>query len=221
MKKVFLFLALIACVLSCRSVMNEGTVATHHYGHDADTLSTISHTEKNDSSIYFHMKIDSLSVELQNVLQRYHELYVRDSINENTYRHDSVSAKDTTWFQINDDGSITYHHYRERNTYSYQQVERYKQQIMQECKETIDSLTERNERLQMQCDSMKRYVSLVDSVSEYRAKIDSLSSLIEEHEKVTVVKNSLWDKIRVSIITTVLLIIIIAVLYAYLKFFRR
>ena len=221
MKKLLFILALAVSVLSCRSVKTEGSMATHHYSNEADTLATISIAEKVDSSSYFHGLIDSLSSELVNIQKQFHDIYLKDSIFEAQHVKDRESVKDTTWIVVNPDGTITYHHYRERNVTSHVQTDRFKQQIMKESQAVIDSLIDKNEHLRTQVDSMSQYVCLVDSVSQYRAKIDSLSSIIEEHEHVTVVKNSVWDKIRASIITAVFLLLTLAGLYCYLRFFRR
>ena len=221
MKKLLFILALAVSVLSCRSVKTEGSVATHHYSNEADTMAVVSISEREDSSSYFHGLIDSLSSELVNIQKQFHDIYMKDSIFEAQHVKDSESVKDTTWIVVNPDGTITYHHYRERNVTSHVQTDRFKQQIMKESQAVIDSLIDKNEHLRTQVDSMSQYVCLVDSVSQYRAKIDSLSSIIEEHEHVTVVKNSVWDKIRASIITAVFLLLTLAGLYCYLRFFRR
>jgi len=221
MKKVLFVLAVAACVLSCRSVNNVGNVERHHYSRDADTLATVYHSERRDSSGHYHRMVDSLSVELQSVRQKYRDLYVKDSINESRYRSDSVHVKDSSWMKMNDDGTFTYYNYREKNTYSYQQLERYRQQIVRESQHTIDSLIERNTYLQAQYDSIYRFKSLADSASIYRAKADSLSDYVSEIEKTTIYKNSIWDKLKVAGITAAFLIILFAIVVIYLKFFRR
>ena len=221
MKKVLFVLAVAACVLSCRSVKNVGNAERHHYSRDADTLVTVSNTERRDSSGHYRRMVDSLSVELQSVRRKYRDLYVKDSISTNQYRTDSEHVKDTTWMQINADGSITYHHYREKNTYSHQQLERYRQQIVKESRHTIDSLIERNTYLQAQYDSIYKFKSLADNASIYRARADSLSDHIREMERTTIYKNSIWDKLKVAGITVAFLIILFAVILVYMKFFRR
>lgn len=221
MKKLFLFLVLTACVLSCRTVHNDGYIEHHHTSNGADTLAAVSHVEKKDSSNYFHGVIDSLATELSSIQQKYHDLYVRDSINENTYRKDSVNVKDSAWVHVNPDGTFTYYKYTEKTYYTYQQFERFKQQIVKESAATIDSLIEKNEHLQAKYDSLSVYQSLIDSVSIYKSKIDSLSNVITEKEKVTIIKNSLWDKIRAILVLAGFLVFVLAAVYVYLKFFRR
>ena len=212
---------MMACVLSCRSVKNVGSVEQHHYSNGADTLVAVSISERTDSSSYFRSKIDSLSVELARVRDAYHSLYEKDSINEVLHMKDSISVKDTTWLQVNADGSVTYHNYREKNTYSWQQLERYKQQIVRESQATIDSLIERNTLLQERCDSISNYRSLADSASVYKAKADSLSDIIREKEQTTIVKKDIWGDIKASIVMVLILLAGIAFVYVYLRFIRR
>lgn len=221
MKKVLFVLAAVACLLSCRSVKNESTIATHHYSRDADTLSTAIHTERRDSSGHYRRMVDSLSVELRRFMSLYRDLYVKDSISTDQYRTDSEHVKDTTWMQVNADGSITYHHYREKNTSSHQQLERYRQQIVRESKATIDSLIERNTNLQAQYDSIYKFKSLADSASIYKAKFDSISNAISEKEKATVEKSGFWSRVKMVAGTIVFCVIVIAIVFLYLRFFRR
>ena len=221
MKKLLFIMAAVACLLSCRSVKNEGFIHEHHASIDADTLASVTNSERVDSTNYYHGVIDSLSSELRNVRQMFRDLYVRDSINTNQYRADSVNVKDTTWMQINADGSVTYHNYREKNTYSYQQLERYRQQIVRESQATIDSLIERNTYLQAQYDSIYKFKSLADSASMYKAKLDSISDSVSAKEKTTIKKNSLWDSIKLVAGTMVFCVIVFAVILVYLRFFRR
>lgn len=211
----------VACLLSCRSVKNEGSVDMHHYSNGADTIAAVSQSERIDSTSYYHGVIDSLSRELLNVRQKYRDLYVRDSIITNLYRADSVSVRDSTWMQFNADGSVTYHHDREKHTYSYQQLESYRQQIVRESQATIDSLTERNTYLQAQYDSIYRLKSLADSLSIYRSRLDSISDIVREKEKTTIRKNSFWDSVKLVTGTLVFCVIVFAVLFVYLRFFRR
>ena len=192
MKKLLFIMAAVVCLLSCRSVKNEGFIHGHHASIDADSLAAVSHSERKDSTNYYHGVIDSLSSELRNVKKMFRDLYVRDSVNTNQYRADNVNVKDTTWMQINADGSVTYHHYMEKNSYSYQQLERYRHQIVKDSKATIDSLIERNEYLQTRYVSISQYQSLADSVTRYRARLDSVSNIVNEREKTTIKKNSLW-----------------------------
>jgi len=218
MKKFLFILALAASLLSCRSVQTDGNIATHHYTKDADTIVAISKMETADSSSYFHGLIDSLSSELINIQKAFHDIYEKDSIFEMQHVKDSESVKDTTWIEVNPDGTITYHHYRERNVTSHLQTERYKQQVTKESQAVIDSLIERNEHLRTQVDSMSKYLCLVDSVSAYKAKTDSLSSIIESHEKVTVTKNGFWDKFKTALITASVIILLFFILFLYIKF---
>lgn len=221
MKKMLLVLASVACLLSCRSVKTEGVIATHHYGRDADTLATVSHVERQDSTNYYHGVIDSLSRELKNVRQMYRNLYFRDSISRNQYRTDSIHVKDSTWMQINPDGSVSHYNYREKNTYSYQQLESFRQQIVMESKATIDSLIERNTYLQAQYDSIYKFKSLEDSLSLYKAKLDSISDAVSEKEKTTVEKFSFWSRVKLVTATIVFCVIVIVIVIIYLRFFRR
>lgn len=221
MKKVLFIMASVACLLSCRSVKNEGAIAKHHYGRDADTLLTVSLVERHDSTNYYHGVIDSLSSELKNVRQMYRNLYVIDSISANQYRTDSEHVKDTTWMQVNADGSVTYHHYREKNTYSYQQLESFRQQIVKESKATIDSLIERNTYLQAQYDSIYKFKSLEDSLSIYKAKLDSISDAVSEKEKTTVEKFSFWSRVKLVFGTVVCCVIVFVIVLIYLRFFKR
>lgn len=214
-------MAVMACMLSCRSVKSEGSIETHHYSNGTDTLATESHAERRDSSVYYHGVIDSLSRELKNVRQMYRNLYVRDSIIQNQYRADSVHVKDSTWMQINADGSVSHYSYREKNTYSYQQLDRYRQQIVMESKATIDSLIERNTYLQAQYDSICRFKSLADSLSVYKAKLDSISDAVSEKEKTTVEKFSFWSRVKLVTGTIVFCVIVIVIVIIYLRFFRR
>lgn len=214
-------MAAVACLLSCRSVKNESTLAVRHYSKDADTLAAVSYEERHDSTNYYHGVIDSLAQELRDVRQMYRNIYVQDSINENRYRSDSVNVKDTTWMQINADGSVTYHNYREKNTYSYQQLESFRQQIVKESKATIDSLIERNTYLQAQYDSIYKFKSLEDSLSIYKAKLDSISDAVSEKEKVTIVKNGFGDKMRAVFVLAGFLLTVLAAIYIYIRFFRR
>lgn len=197
MKKLISIMVSVACLLSCRSVKNESTLATHHFSNGADTLAAVSLAERHDSTNYYHGVIDSLDQELRDVRQMYRNIYVHDSINENRYRADSVNVKDSTWMQINADGSVTYHNYREKNTYSFLQLERYRQQIVKECQATIDSLIERNTYLQARYDSISKFRSLADSVSIYKAKVDSLMEDSRSKEKTIVEKLSLLSRIKV------------------------
>jgi hypothetical protein len=221
MKKVLFVLALMACMLSCRSVKNFGNVERHHYSRDADTLVAVSKMERADSSSYYRLKADSLSNELYRIKQDYKSLYVRDSINEVLHSKDSVSIKDTTWMQVNQDGSVTYHNYREKNTYSWKQFERHMQQIKKESQAVIDSLIERNECLQTKYDSISRYQSLIDSASVYKARLDSLSNAISEHEQTTIVKNGILDKAKSLLMIAGFLLLVYAAVDFYMRYFKR
>ena len=221
MKKVLFIIAAVSCLLSCRSVKNEGIIATHHYGMDADTLSIVSKSAKVDSTNYYHRVIDSLSRELKNVRQMYHNLYVRDSVSANQYHTDSEHVKDTTWMQVNADGSITYHHYREKQAYSYQQFESYRQQIVKDSKETIDSLIERNTYLQVQYDSISRFKSLADSLTIYKAKLNSISDALSEKEKKTVEKFSFWSRVKTVTGTIIFCTVAFIIVLVYFRFFRK
>lgn len=218
---MLLVLASVACLLSCRSVKNESTIATHHYSLDADTIETVSLTETRDSTGHYRRMVDSLSVELRRFKSLYRELYVNDSISTDQYRTDSEHVKDTTWMQVNADGSITYHHYREKNTYSYQQLERYRQQIVRESQATIDSLIGQNTYLQAQYDSIYRFKHIADSLSIYKAKFDSISNAVSEKEKTTVEKFGFWSRVKVVAGTIVACAIVVAIVFIYLRFFRR
>lgn len=214
-------MAAVACLLSCRSVKNESTLAVRHYSKDADTLATVSNVERQDSTNYYHGVIDSLSRELKNVRQMNRNLYVQDSINENRYRADSVNVKDSTWMQINADGSVSHYNYREKNTYSFLQLERYQQQIVKESKATIDSLIERNTYLQARYDSIYKFKSLADSLYIYKAKLDSISDAVSDKEKTTVEKYSFWSRVKLVTGTIVFCVIVIVIVIIYLRFFRR
>ena len=214
-------MAVTASLLSCRSVKNESALAVHHFSKEADSLAVLSRTERHDSTIYYHGVIDSLADELRNVSQMYRNLYVRDSIKENLYRADKESVKDTTWMTANPDGSVTYHHYREKIVTSHQQLERYRQQILKESHATIDSLIDRNTHLQAKYDSINKILSLADSVSVYKAKMDSISDAATSREKTVVEKFSLWSRIKVIGGTLLLCAIVFVVAYIYLRFFRR
>lgn len=197
MKKYLFVVLSVACImLSCRSVKNEGLIETHHYSNVADSVETADKSATFDSTKVFRGMIDSLYVELRQARQMYRDLYVRDSVNESRYRSDSVHVRDSSWMEINDDGSVSHYKYRETNTYSYQQMERYRQQIVKESQATIDSLIKTNTHLQARCDSLIHFRSLADSLSIYKAKIDSLSDLVVNKEKTTIKKNSLWDSIK-------------------------
>lgn len=211
---------MIACMLSCRSVNNEGYVERHHYSRDADTLAAISSTERTDSMGYYRWRVDSLSRELYRINQAYHKLHVRDSINEVISMKDSVSVKDTTWMQVNPDGSITYHHDREKETYIWQQLERYRQQIVKESQATIDSLVEKNECLRAMYDSISRYQSLIDSAMVYRSKADSLSNVLRQQERIEIIKKDITGKIMAALATAVILVIIFIGVIIYMKIFR-
>ena len=208
-------------LLSCRSVKTAGSVATYHYSNGTDTLATISISERVDSSSYFHGLIDSLSSELVNIQKAFRDIYAKDSVNEVQRSKDRESIKDSTWMQINPDGSVTYHHYREKIVHSLQLLDRYKQQKVKESMATTDSIIDRNKHLQAQCDSMSVFRGLIDSVSVYKAKADSLSRIINEYEKETVVMNGVWDKIKASIMTAAFLIFMLVLLYVYIRFFHR
>ena len=221
MKKLLFILVSVVCLLSCRSVKNESTLATHHYSSGADTLAAVSLAERHDSTNYYHGVIDSLATELRNVRQMYRNLYVQDSINENLYKAEKESIKDTTWMELNPDGSVTYHHYREKNVTSHQQLERYRQQIVKESKATIDSLIERNTYLQAQYDSIYKFKSLEDSLSIYKAKLDSISDAVSEKERTTVEKFSFWSRVKLVTGTIVLCVIVVVIVIIYLRFFRR
>ena len=221
MKKLLFILAAIACMLSCRSVKNEGLVQTHHYGVNADTLSAVVKAEGIDSTNYYHGVIDSLCNQLREVRQKFRDLYVRDSINTFQYRGDSVSVKDTTWMEINADGSITYHHYREKYTYTSLQVEKMRQQIIKESQATVDSLIEKNERQQQIIDSISQYRSYVDSVSLYRSKMDSMANVVTDMQKTIIEKNSLFDKIKLILGSILFCLTAFVGTMLYLRFFRR
>lgn len=208
-------------MLSCRSVQNEGLVQTHHYGVNADTLSAVVKAEGIDSTNYYHGVIDSLCNQLREVRQKFRDLYVRDSINTFQYRGDSVSVKDTTWMEINADGSITYHNYREKYVYSYQQVESERNHVTRESQATIDSLIERNERQRAIIDSMSRYRSYVDSVSLYRSKMDSMANVVTDMQKTIIEKNSLFDKIKLILGSIFFCLTAFVGTMLYLRFFRR
>ena len=220
MKKLLFILASVVCLLSCRSVYNEGHTERHHYSREADTLVAVSIMEKNDSSRYFHSMIDSLSRELYSIRQAYHNMYVRDSINEMRHAKESESVKDTTWMTLNPDGTITYHHYREKNTYSMEQIERYRQQVRRDSLALTDSLIVTNARLQAMRDSIIIYQSLIDSVTIYKSKCDSLSEALIEQESKTVIKEDIWGKIKVALVVAAFLIVVFVVLIIYMKVFR-
>lgn len=221
MKRVLFVLAVIACMLSCRSVKSVGSTERHHYSNGADTLVAVSILERADSSSYFRSKIDSLSRELHYYRQMYRELYVKDSVNTNQYRTDSVSVKDTTWMQHNPDGSVTYHNYREKNTYSYQQLERYRQQIVKESRATIDSLIERNMCLQTRYDSLMQAYIMVDSLLQYEAKKDSISDAVNESQKDTIYKNDIFSQIRAAVATAIFLLVLWSVIYIFCRLRKR
>jgi lipopolysaccharide export LptBFGC system permease protein LptF len=221
MKKVFLFLAVMACMLSCRSVKNEGYIQQHHYSRDADTLALVSVAEKRDSSSYFHGVIDSLSSELRKVRQENRKLYERDSINEVTNKSERVHIKDSAWVQINPDGTFTYYKYREKNTYTYEQFERYRQQVLKESQTIIDSLIEWNTSLQFQYDSIYRENQMLNDLMRYEALHDSIYDSTTEKEKQTIYKNSFWDKVKFSVCAIIFMLIIGFCIYIYFRFFRR
>lgn len=221
MKKLLFILVSVVCLLSCRSVKNESTLATHHYSSGADTLAAVSLSERRDSTNYYHGVIDSLATELRNVRQMYRNLYVQDSINENLYKAEKESIKDTTWMELNPDGSVTYHHYREKNVTSHQQLERYRQQIVKESKATIDSLIKENAHLQAQYDSVHRFKSIADSLSIYKAKLDSISDSVNENEKEVVEKFSFLRWVKTVGGTIIFCVIVVIIILVYLKFFRR
>ena len=204
-----------ACMLSCRSVKSVGSTERHHYSNGADTLAAVSFSERADSSSYFRSKIDSLSRELHYYRQMYRELYVKDSVNTNQYRTDSVSVKDTTWMQHNPDGSVTYHNYREKNTYSYQQLERYRQQIVKESRATIDSLIERNMCLQARYDSLLQAYIRVDSLLQYEARKESISDAVSEKQKETTYKINIWGHIKTAIATVIFMLVVWVVVKIY------
>ena len=129
--------------------------------------------------------------------------------------------KDTTWIEVNPDGTITYHHYREKNVTSHLQTERYKQQIKNESQAVIDSLIERNECLQTKYDSISRYQSLIDSASVYKARLDSLSTAISEHEQTTIVKNGIWDQAKSLLMIAGFLLLVYAAVDFYMRYFKR
>ena len=54
-------MAMVAGLLSCRSVKNESTIAVHHFSKEADSLAVLSQAERHDSTIYYHGVIDSLA----------------------------------------------------------------------------------------------------------------------------------------------------------------
>lgn len=220
MKKVLFVLAAIACMLSCRSVKKDGSIATHHYSSGADTLALVSIAEKSDSSKYLHMVIDSLSTELLSIRQEYRNLYVSDSVNETASRRDSVHVKDTTWLQINQDGTVTYYTVREKSTYTSQQLERYRQQIVKESEHTIDSLIEQNCHLLAMYDSLSTENRYLNDVMAYKAYHDSISDITSEKEMRTIYKNSIWDKVKVAIITAAFLVFLYVVVIVYIKFIR-
>lgn len=214
-------MAMVAGLLSCRSVKNESTIAVHHFSKEADSLAVLSQAERHDSTIYYHGVIDSLAKELRNVSQMYRSLYVQDSINENLYMAEKESVKDTTWMEVNPDGSVTYHHYREKIVTSHQQLERYRQQILKENHATIDSLIDKNTHLQAKYDSINKILSLADSVSIYKAKMDSVSDAATFREKAVVEKFSLWSRMKVIGGTLLFCAIVFFVAYIYLRYFRR
>ena len=221
MKKLLFILVSVVCLLSCRSVKNESTIATHHYSSGADTLAAVSLSERRDSTNYYHGVIDSLCNQLREVRQKFRDLYVRDSINTFQYRGDSVSVKDTTWMEINADGSITYHHNREKYTYTSLQVEKMRQQIIKESQATVDSLIEKNERQQQIIDSISQYRSYVDSVSLYRSKMDSMANVVTDMQKTIIEKNSLFDKIKLILGSILFCLTAFVGTMLYLRFFRR
>lgn len=116
---------------------------------------------------------------------------------------------------------MSHYNYREKNTYSFLQLERYRQQIVKESKATIDSLVERNTYLQARYDSISKFRSLADSVSIYKAKVDSLMEDSRSKEKTIVEKLSLWSLIKVIGGTLFFCAIFFAAGFIYLRCFRR
>ena len=218
-KLLYLMLPMVCIMLSCRSVKSEGYVETHHFSNGEDTMTAVAKSATVDSLKAFRVEIDSLSVELRKARQMYRDLYVKDSVNENRYRSDSVHVRDSSWMEINDDGSVSHYKYRETNTYSYQQLERYSQQIVKESQAIIDSLAETNTRLQARCDSLYRFKFLADSISIYKARIDSLSDVAVDREKTTIRKNSLWDSIKQFVGGILACLLILAIVRAW-RYFR-
>ena len=222
MKKLLFILAAVTCLLSCRSVKNECITKTHHNSINADTLAAIAKSATVDSTRYYHGVIDSLCSQLRDVRQKYRELYVKDSINTYQYRADSVSVRDTTWMEVNNDGSVTYHNYREKNTFSYQQVESIKQHIINENRASVDSLIEINQRQQVVIDSISQYRSYVDSVAIYRSKLDSMSNVVNDMQKTIIEQYSLWDRIK-TILGSIFFFIapVFAGVVLYLRYRRK
>lgn len=220
-KLLFILAAAVTCLLSCRSVKSEGLMQEHHHHIRADTLASIFKSERVDSTCYYHAVIDSLCSKLREVRQMFRNLYVKDSIARLQYRDDREHVKDTTWIERNPDGSITYHNYREKYIYSYQQVESVRNQVTKESQTTIDSLIERNERQRAIIDSMSRYQSYADSVSLYRSRLDSMSSVLIDMQKTVIHKNSLFDRLKMMAVSILLCVAVLAGLFLYLRFVRR
>ena len=222
MKKLLFVLAVVAaCLLSCRSVKNVGLIQEHHHNIRADTIASISKSETVDSTYYYRAVIDSLCSKLREVRQMFHNLYVKDSIARLQYRDDKEKVKDTTWIERNPDGSITYHNYREKYIYSYQQVESVRNHVTRESQATIDSLIERNERQRAIIDSMSRYQSYADSVSMYRSRLDSMSNIVSSMQEKIIYKNSLLDRLKMLSESILLCVAVLAGLFLYLRFVRR
>lgn len=221
MKRLFsLFAILLIAVMaftasSCRSV-KESTISTterHHVSKEADTLAIIAKSDAVDSTSYYHNLVDSLISELLTFKQRYHDLYVKDSIFVNQYRVDSVSVRDSSWSVTNADGSTTHYKDTKEYRYTYQQLEKHKESIVKEKQHEIDSLISTANRYKMTIDSLQSVISEYDELFYYTMEKDSTSNVISQNRDTTIVNDKTWfEKIKEKIGGFTLAMIIAAII---------
>lgn len=200
MKRLFSLFAILLIVVmaftasSCRSVKESTTssIERHHVSKEADTLAVIAKSEALDSTSYYHNLVDSLIKELYMIKERYRELYLKDSTFVNQYRVDSISVRDSSWSVTNADGSTTHYKNTQKEKYTYQQLDKYKESILKDRQREIDSLINDSRMIRAQCDSLRNVCFRYDSLLRYSVVQDSTIIGLSENTATTTEKNKTW-----------------------------
>ena len=213
-------LTMMATMVSCRSVKESSVMNEKHQrvSVEADTMTAKSVAEKTDSMWHYRLLADSLINELAKSHERYNELLAKDSVSENMYRADSVYVKDSVWSVVGADGQVTNYRYTEKNKYSYQQFEKYKESIVKESQRTIDSLVSENTHLHAACDSLEGYKQIIDSLCFYNSHISELGDTASFSNEVTKVEGrTWWEKVkeRIGLYTIVMVISLVVAIIGY------
>lgn len=231
MKRLFsLFAILLIAVMaftasSCRSV-KESTISTterHHVSKEADTLAHIVKADAIDSTGYYHNLVDSLIKELHTIKERYRELYVKDSTFVNQYRVDSISVRDSSWSVTNADGSTTHYKNTQKEKYTYQQLDKYKESILKDRQREIDSLINESNSIRQRYDSIYNAYIVYDRLFHYSVVQDSTTNETSQNDATTIVKDKTWfeqlkDKVGGFTLAMILAAIIALIVHFIFKF---